>query len=148
MASIARISIPPPMAEGLAPKSIPRMLSSVPKWRLSSSSALVTPIRSRRLGIRAAGTPSQAVEEQQKQDDESMSIDALHRFFDLNIGNWNGSFYVCIDSVSLPLISLRSGALIVGLLIAVWVGMAAIRCQWECIAEREHEARSEFLRRG
>ncbi|KAH7660734.1 Lipocalins domain-containing protein [Dioscorea alata] len=93
MASIARISIPPPMAEGLSPKSISRMLSSFPKSRLSSSLALVTPIRSRRLGIRAAGTPSPAVEEEQKQNDESMSIDALHRFFDLNVGNWNGSFY-------------------------------------------------------
>ncbi|CAN6273427.1 unnamed protein product [Urochloa humidicola] len=26
-------------------------------------------------------------------DDDAMSIDNLHRFFDLNIGRWNGSFY-------------------------------------------------------
>jgi len=26
-------------------------------------------------------------------DDDAMSIDSLHRFFDLNIGRWNGSFY-------------------------------------------------------
>ncbi|CAN6238603.1 unnamed protein product [Urochloa humidicola] len=26
-------------------------------------------------------------------DDDAMSIDNLHRFFDLNVGRWNGSFY-------------------------------------------------------
>lgn len=27
-------------------------------------------------------------------EDDSMSIDNLHRFFDLNVGKWDGSFYV------------------------------------------------------
>lgn len=27
-------------------------------------------------------------------EDEAMSIDNLHRFFDLNVGKWDGSFFV------------------------------------------------------
>ncbi|KAJ0980217.1 hypothetical protein J5N97_008472 [Dioscorea zingiberensis] len=91
MAAICRISISSPMAEALSPKLIPRMPSNFSKSRLKL--APITSNRSRRLRILAAGTPSPAVEEEQKQDDEPMSIDALHLFFELNLGNWNGSFY-------------------------------------------------------
>jgi hypothetical protein len=35
-------------------------------------------------------------------DDDAMSIDNLHRFFDLNIGRWNGSFYVRSSPPPLP----------------------------------------------
>ncbi|KAL5990896.1 hypothetical protein ACLOJK_011801 [Asimina triloba] len=38
--------------------------------------------------------PKQEQEQGEEKDDESMSIDALHRFFDLNLGSWSGSFCV------------------------------------------------------
>jgi hypothetical protein len=45
--------------------------------------------RGGRLCARAAVAGPPEVDE-----DEAMSIDNLHRFFDLNIGKWDGSFYV------------------------------------------------------
>jgi len=44
--------------------------------------------RGRLLTARAAVAGPPEVDE-----DEAMSIDNLHRFFDLNIGKWDGSFY-------------------------------------------------------
>uniref|UniRef100_A0A2P2JZM5 Uncharacterized protein MANES_02G049900 n=1 Tax=Rhizophora mucronata TaxID=61149 RepID=A0A2P2JZM5_RHIMU len=38
-------------------------------------------------------TASTAVQDDPKSDPESMSIDNLHRFFDLNIGKWQGIFH-------------------------------------------------------
>jgi len=45
--------------------------------------------RGRLLTARAAVAGPPEVDE-----DEAMTIDNLHRFFDLNIGKWDGSFYV------------------------------------------------------
>ncbi|GJN23248.1 hypothetical protein PR202_gb10881 [Eleusine coracana subsp. coracana] len=50
--------------------------------------ALHCPFRGARLCARAAVAGPPEVDE-----DEAMSIDNLHRFFDLNIGKWDGSFY-------------------------------------------------------
>uniref|UniRef100_A0A0D9VZ96 Uncharacterized protein n=1 Tax=Leersia perrieri TaxID=77586 RepID=A0A0D9VZ96_9ORYZ len=47
------------------------------------------PFRRGRLCSRAAVAGPPEVDE-----DEAMSIDNLHRFFDVNVGKWNGAFYV------------------------------------------------------
>ncbi|RRT51439.1 hypothetical protein B296_00016029 [Ensete ventricosum] len=46
--------------------------------------------RARKWVTRAAATSSSMVEDA---NDESMSVDNLRRFMDLNVGKWNGSFY-------------------------------------------------------
>jgi len=57
--------------------------------RLLRAALRGSPLRGGRLRARAAVAGPPEVD-----DDDAMSIDSLHRFFDLNIGRWNGSFYV------------------------------------------------------
>lgn len=54
---------------------------------------LIGSFRARKWVTRAAATSSSMVEDA-KEDDEPMSIGNLRRFIDLNVGKWNGSFYV------------------------------------------------------
>ncbi|XP_043704211.1 uncharacterized protein LOC122654269 [Telopea speciosissima] len=47
----------------------------------------------REIRIQAVKFSASVSEKRQNQSEESMSIDALQRFIDLNLGHWNGSFY-------------------------------------------------------
>jgi hypothetical protein len=58
-----------------------------------ATSAVPLPQSNRRL-LRAARLGARAAVAGPPEVDEAMSIDNLHRFFDLNIGKWDGSFYV------------------------------------------------------
>ena len=57
--------------------------------RLRPTARLAAVRRGRQCTARAAVAGPPEVDE-----DDSMSIDNLHRFFDLNVGKWDGSFYV------------------------------------------------------
>jgi hypothetical protein len=54
-------------------------------------------------------------EEAQKPNEISMSIDNIHSFFDLNLGKWNGSFFVSLCSIALDILYfLRLSSLFAG----------------------------------
>ncbi|RCV07238.1 hypothetical protein SEVIR_1G231900v4 [Setaria viridis] len=79
------------MAETFAGLRI--VASAVPQPRTLHCCLLRTALRGGqfrggRLRARAAVAGAPEVD-----DDDAMSIDNLHRFFDLNVGRWNGSFY-------------------------------------------------------
>lgn len=66
-----------------------------------------SPFRRGRLCARAAVAGPPEVD-----DDDAMTIDNLRRFFDVNVGKWNGAFYV---RARLPLV------LLLLLLLLLWV---------------------------
>lgn len=54
-------------------------------------------------------------EEAQKPNEISMSIDNIHSFFDLNVGKWNGSFFVSLCSIAFDVLYfLRLSSLFAG----------------------------------
>jgi hypothetical protein len=81
------------MAETLAGLRLAASAVPHPRSRRSSCAApahhRLAPFRHGRLCARAAVAGPPEVDE-----DEAMSIDNLCRFFDLNVGKWNGIFYV------------------------------------------------------
>ena len=92
-----------------------------------------------------AASSSSSVGEETKGHEESMGIDALHRFIDLNLGKWNGSFYVssaCSTWVYYGLFFRFLGFL--GLL-SMGFEIAAIRCSRELAADCKHEAFGQLL---
>lgn len=90
----------------------------------------------RKWEILAATMPASVV------DDESMSIDNLRRFIDLNAGKWSGSFYV---SRLMVLLSSYFQTFSVVLLWDFGLTNAAIRCSWKPTANCEYKAFSELL---
>jgi hypothetical protein len=82
------------MAETLVGLRLAASAVPQPRSRRSSCAAPAqhrfSPLRRGRLCARAAVAGPPEVDE-----DEAMSIDNLCRFFDLNVGKWNGIFYVC-----------------------------------------------------
>lgn len=98
MASICCHSLPlPPLHNSPKPSLLRHFPTILPKPYPFSRPI----VNSWSSGIRAtnSGSSSTVRDQQgaQRPTDESMSIDNLHSFFNLNLGKWTGSFFVSVN---------------------------------------------------
>lgn len=96
MAAISYISVPP-IPKTLSLKQIPYI-----SFRFSSSSPLSRTVSSfSRHRVQAAESSSPSIVEEKKLEDELISVEILKRFININLGKWNGLFYVSLKSLLL-----------------------------------------------
>ncbi|KAA8547950.1 hypothetical protein F0562_004379 [Nyssa sinensis] len=91
LCSISVATMPNPLNQCRIRKLPPNLCS--PKSFLRTILSFGSPKTPSTRASSQSATSAITVEEDQKGTEESMSIDALQRFINLNLGNWTGSFH-------------------------------------------------------